>query len=31
MGAMAGIGLALLVFFLRRRYIERDTLMGENT
>ena len=31
MGAMALIGAALLVFFLRRRYIERDTLMGENT
>jgi magnesium transporter len=31
MGAMALIGAALLVFFLRRRYIERDSLLGENT
>ena len=31
MGAMALIGIALLVFFLRRRYIERESLLGENT
>lgn len=30
MGAMAFTGLMLLLFFLRRRYIERDALLGES-
>ena len=30
MGAMALIGLVLLIFFWRRRYIERDSLMGRS-
>ncbi len=30
MGAMALIGAVLLIFFWRRRYIEKDSLMGED-